>query len=127
MFSPWARVTLAVFSLLFGLIMTLWASDQGELWKYSPALFCFAIFGAIVLPERVALWCGYSIAFVVLVLSVQLVINGFKGWSISYVVRAARLLFMYGLPALVFLVRGKVPFAFGERRLNNALERTRDG
>ena len=125
MFSPWARGTLAVFSLLFGLMLALWASDQRELWKYSPALFCFAIFGAIVLPAKIARWCGYAIAFVILVLCVEVVLEASRGPVEGLAVyKLGRLLLMYGLPALVFLLRGKVPFAFGERRPNNALERT---
>ena len=110
MFSPWARATLAVFALIFGLVLALWASDQGEAWKYSPALFCFAICGAIVLPHRLALWCGYAIAITVVLVLVLVLVESFDGGSVGYAYKAGRVSLMFGLPALVFLLRGKVPF-----------------
>ena len=94
-------------------MLFLWASGQGELWKYAPAMFCFAIFGAIVLPPTLSRWCGYGIALAILVLCVQVAIDKFDGGSVEYVISIGKILLTFGLPALVFLAKGRVPFEFG--------------
>ena len=113
MFSRGGRIALAASSLLFGMMLLLWASDQGELWKYAPAMFCFAIFGAILLPPKLSRWCGYGIALAILVLCIQVAIDKFDGGSVAYVIGIGKILVTFGLPALVFLAKGRVPFEFG--------------
>jgi len=113
MFSRGGGIALAVSSLLFGLMLLLWASDQGELWKYAPAMFCFAIFGAIVFPPKLSRWCGYGIALAILVLCIQVAIDKFDGGSVEYVIGIGKILLTFGFPAVVFLAKGRVPFEFG--------------
>jgi hypothetical protein len=113
MFSRGGRIALAASSLLFGLMLLLWASDQRELWKYAPAMFCFAIFGAIVLPSKLSRWCGYGIALAVLALCIQIAIGQFDGGSLEYLLGIGKILLTFGVPALIFLAKGTVPFGFG--------------
>ena len=113
MFSRGGRIALAVSALLFGLMLLLWASDQGELWKHAPAMFCFAIFGAIVFPPKMSRWCGYGVALTILVLCAQVAVDSFDGGSVEYVIAMGKILFTFGFPALVFLAKGRVPFQFG--------------
>lgn len=120
MFSRGGRIALAASSLLFGLMLLLWASDQRELWKYAPAMFCFAIFGAIVLPPNLARWCGYGIAFAILVLCIQVAVDTFDGGSLEYLIGIGKILLTFGLPALVFLAKGRVPFEFGAAQQSTA-------
>ena len=94
-------------------MLLLWPSDQRELWKYAPATFCFAIFGAIVLPPTLSRWCGYGIALAILALCIQIAIDKFDGGSLEYVLAIGKILLTFGLPALIFLVKGSVPFRFG--------------
>jgi peptidoglycan/LPS O-acetylase OafA/YrhL len=126
MFSRGGRIALAVSALLFGLMLLLWASDQGELWKYAPAMFCFAIFGAIVLPPKLSRWCGYGIALAILVLCAQVAIDKFDGGSVEYVIGVGKILLTFGLPALVFLAKGRAPFQFGAVQQSTS-ERDEDG
>ena len=113
MFSRGGRIALAISSLLFGLMLLLWASDQGELWKYAPAMFCFAIFGAITLPPVLSRLCGYAIALAVFGLCIQIALDKFDGGSLDYFLGIGHILVTFGIPALVFLARGRVPFEFG--------------
>jgi hypothetical protein len=113
MFSRGGQIALAISSLLFGLMLLLWASDQGELWKYAPAMFCFAIFGAVVFPPRLSRWCGYAIAFAVLMLCIQVAFDKFDGGSLDYVLGIGHIFVTFGLPALIFLAKGKAPYEFG--------------
>ena len=113
MFSRGGRIALAISSLLFGLMLLLWASDQGELWKYAPAMFCFAIFGAIAFPPGLSRLCGYAIALAVLALCIQIALDEFDGGSWEYLLGIGHILLTFGIPALVFLARGRVPFEFG--------------
>ena len=113
MFSRGGRIALAVSSLLFGLILLLWASDQREIWKFAPALFCFAIFGAIVLPPRFSRWCGYGLSLAIVALCIQMAVAKFDGGSLDDVLGMGHIFVTFGLPALVFLAKGRVPYDFG--------------
>ena len=122
MFSRGGRFALAITSLLFGLMLLLWASDQGELWKYAPATFCFAVFGAIVFPPGLSRLCGYLISLAVLALCIQVAIDEFDGGSLRYFLDIGHILSTFGIPALVFLAKGRAPFDFGRddsRRSSN--------
>jgi hypothetical protein len=110
MFSPWARFVLAVFCLLFGLMLLLWASDQREFWKFVPALFCLAIFGALISPRRASRFFGRIVAFVVVSTIVLVLIDGYKEVSITYIAQAVGIVTIFGIPAFMFLVRGQLPF-----------------
>lgn len=113
MFSRGARVALAAFSALFGLMLLLWASDQQEIWNYAPSMFCFAIFGAIVLPSPLEKLCGYAISFVVLTACLLVILDGAENWTWRYAFDAAHIYLTFGAPALAFLIRDKLPFEFG--------------
>lgn len=110
MFSPWARVVLAVFSLAFGLILVLWASGQGSPWKYAPALFCFAIVGAAVLPGRLAKLCGRIVALGIVSTIAFLIIDGFEELTVLSALQAIAWIVVFGVPATLYLIRGELPF-----------------
>lgn len=112
MFSPWARFVLAAFSLLFGLMLLLWASDQREAWKFAPALFCLAVFGALISPRRASRLFGRVVAFAVLATIVLVLIDGYKELSLTFIGQALGIVTIFGIPAFMFLVRGQLPFNF---------------
>lgn len=107
MFGRSFRVFVGSVSLLSGLIMLLWASDQGALWKYLPALFCFCIFGIVALPRPLAIACGYVVAGCVLGLCAVSVYSAYSGRETWW--RALRVCEVYGLPALAFVVYRQIP------------------
>jgi drug/metabolite transporter superfamily protein YnfA len=112
MFSPWARFVLAAFCLLFGLMLLLWASDQREIWKFAPALFCLAVFSALISSRRASRLFGRVVAFAVLSTIVFVLIDGHKEFSITYIAQAVGIVTIFGIPAFMFLVRGQMPFNF---------------
>jgi hypothetical protein len=118
-FSPMARWILAIFSLLFGLIMLLWASGSDNDFRYLPSAFCFAIFGASVLPKPIAVWCGRFIAVVVLIGCTWFIYLGVTDPN-KDLINSLRVFGIYGVPALFFLLYSKLPFSF-TRRPNPAL------
>lgn len=117
--SPVARGILAVFSFLFGVVMLFWASGMDTDIRYLPAAFCFAIFGACVLPKPIAVWCGRLIAVVVLLGCAWFVYLGATDPNTS-LINSLRLFGIYGVPAILFLRYSKLPFSF-TRRPNSAL------
>lgn len=94
-------------AFLCGVVLWLWASDLGAVWKYIPALFCFAIFGVVALPRPIAIACGYFVAGSVLALSLWFLYLGVSGQE--PLVNALRFGAVYGLPALAFLVYRQLP------------------
>ncbi|OZG72660.1 hypothetical protein BTA51_14115 [Hahella sp. CCB-MM4] len=60
--NPVSRWILAIFSILFGLVMLLWAQGQ-EAWKVIPAIFCFIIAGVCILPQPIKGWRGNIIGY----------------------------------------------------------------
>lgn len=125
-FSPAARWTLAIFSFLFGLIMLLWASGVDTDIRYLPAVFCFAIFGASVLPKPIAIWCGRLIAIVVLSGCAWFIYLGATDQNKS-LIGALRLFGIYGVPAVFFLLYSKLPFSFAKRPNNSLQPTAKDG
>jgi hypothetical protein len=106
-FGPTFRILVGGVAFLCGVVLWLWATDQGAVWKYFPSLFCFCIFGIVALPRPVALACGYLVALVVLALSVWFLYLGFTGKD--PLLNAVRFSAVYGLPALAFLVYRQIP------------------
>ena len=101
------RITVGVVALLSGVILLLWASDFTEVWKYAPALFCFAIVGVVALPRPFAVFCGYLVAVVVLALCLWFLYLGVTGKeSLGNALRAGAI---YGLPALAFILYRQLP------------------
>ena len=96
-----ARITIAVFSLLFGAIMLLWAQGQ-ESWKLVPAIFCFIIAGACILPQPIKGWCGNIVAIVVIVWAVTFLYLDFVDPKPDQ--EPMMFASLFGLPALVYLV-----------------------
>ena len=99
--SSVSRWVLAFFSVLFGLIMVLWALGQ-EPWKLLPAAFCFVIAGACVLPQPIKGWCGTILAGTIICLAVSFFYASYQdphpgssplGFALGF-----------GLPALAYLV-----------------------
>lgn len=61
------RIILAAFSLLFGLMLALWASgDEGSWFRWLPAAFCFAIAVTCIARGRLAHFFGGLIALSVI-------------------------------------------------------------
>lgn len=101
------RLTVGFFALLSGLIMFLWATQEDELWKYLPAAFCFCVAGAVLLPRKLALACGYVIATSVLAWSAWVVYLGVTtGENLWKTLRFAE---EFGLPAAAFLLYRRLP------------------
>lgn len=96
------RIAVGVAALVCGIVMLLWAHGLGSVWKYWPALFCFCIVGATVLPRKAAIVCGYLIAASVLALCVGALYLAYKGRE-SWV-NALRVSEIYGVPALAFVL-----------------------
>jgi hypothetical protein len=98
--SAVSRWVIAVFSLLFGIIMFAWAQGQ-ELWKYSPAIFCFIIAAACVLPQPLRALCGDVVAVCVILLTIWF----FYAMAIDPDPGAEPIRFAttFGLPAFAYL------------------------
>jgi hypothetical protein len=96
------RIFVGGVALVCGVVMTLWAHGLGVIWKYWPALFCFCIVGAVVLPRNAAIACGYVIAGSILILCVWAMYLGFTGQE--SLANALRVCGIYGVPALAFVL-----------------------
>ena len=124
MFSPWARRLIAGFAIVVGLVLALGASDQGDIRKFLPPLVCFSIAAANLLPPRIAKWFAKFVALVIILFCGYVVATSWNGtpqdkyW-------AMKIGLLLGLPALLYLVAGFMPYEFGDRRSDNSLERTR--
>ncbi len=96
------RIFVGGTALVCGVVMTLWAHGLGSAWKYWPAVFCFCIVGAVVLPRKAAIVCGYVIAGTILVLCAGALYLGLTGQeSLRNALRACAI---YGGPALAFIL-----------------------
>jgi len=99
--SPALRWVLAIFSVLFGLIMIFWAQGQ-ETWKLIPGVFCFFIAGLCVLPQPIKGWCGNVVAIVVVYLALWFFYVDYKDPQPEN--SPIRFGLVFGLPALLYLV-----------------------
>jgi hypothetical protein len=106
-FSLGFRITVAVGSLISGFLLSLWASQETELWKWWPAVFCFAIAGTVALPKFLAVTCGYFVAATIVVMSLWFLYLGVTGKD-SFL-KAARFGEVFGLPAAAFLIYRTIP------------------
>jgi amino acid transporter len=115
MFSPWARRTIAGVAIVVGLVLALGALDQGEISKFWPSLVCFAIAAANLLPPRIAKWFAKSVALVLVIFCGYVGVQSLGGTSQEKYL-AAKMGLLLGLPALLYLVAGVLPYAFGSKR-----------
>lgn len=99
--SPVSRRIVACVSVLFGLMMLLWAQGQ-EAWKFTPALFCFIIAGACVLPQPIKGWCGNIIAVVIIALAMGFFYADHLDPQPDH--SPVRFALVFGLPAIAYLV-----------------------
>ena len=106
-FSVGFKVTLAFFSILSGLMLSLWASDQTELWNWFPAFFCFAIAGTVVLPRKLAIACGYVVALTICLLNIWLIQLWLSGKE--PMASVLRFTLAFGMPAVAFLLYRQFP------------------
>lgn len=95
-----SRWIIAFFSVLFGLIMILWAQDQ-ETWKLIPGVFCFVIAGACILPQPIKGWCGNIVAIVVVGLAIGFFYADHQDPQLDN--SPIRFAIVFGLPALAYL------------------------
>lgn len=124
MFSPWARRLIASFAIVVGLVLALGASDQGELRKFWPSLVCFAIAAANLLPPRIAKWFAKFVALVIVLVCGYGVASSWNGTPQDKF-SALKIGLLLGLPALLYLAAGLMPYEFGGKRADTSLERTR--
>lgn len=100
------RILVVSMALLGSIALTLNASQQGEFRAWIPAFFCYAIIGAVLLPKRAAMICGYFIASIIFLISAWFLIEAIiTGVEIE---NARRFFVVYGTPSLGFLIYGKV-------------------
>ena len=101
------RVTVGAAALLSGIALLLWASGFSEVWKYLPALFCFALFGIFALPKPIAVLCGYVVASTILALCLWYLYLGVTGKQ--PLLAAVHIGFVYGLPSLAYILYRQLP------------------
>ena len=65
-----SRITIAIFSFLFALMMLPMAVNEKTILHATPSLFCVLIVGACVLPLKIRGYCGDIIAITVIGLAV---------------------------------------------------------
>lgn len=125
MFSPWARRLIAGVAIFVGLVLALGASDQGELRKFWPSLVCFAIAAANLLPARIAKWFA---KFVALIIVLACGYGAASSWNGSPQDKfwAMKICLLMGLPALLYLVAGLMPYKFDDKSSGASPERTRE-
>ena len=106
-FSRTFKVLVAGASICSGLALSLWATQQPELWKWLPAIFCFAVTGVVTLPDRFARPCGYFVASCVMALSIWALWLGLTGTE--SILGALLFAGLFGLPAARYLLFGVAP------------------
>lgn len=106
-FSRTFKVLVAGASLCSGLALSLWATQQPELWKWLPAIFCFSVIGVVTLPGRFARPCGYFVASCVVALSLWALWLGLTGTE--SILGALLFAGLFGLPAARYLLFGVAP------------------
>src|SRR5688572_20498001 len=126
MFSPWARRLLAGAAIVVGLVLLLATLSDGSGRKIFAALVLFAIAAANLLPPKQAKWFGKFVAVVLVLMSGYMAINALSGSSAEKY-SALKVATLMGVPALIYLAAGRLPYVFGVKRPNKSLERTREG
>ncbi len=106
-FSRTFKVLVAGASLCSGLALSLWATQQPELWKWLPAIFCFSVIGVVTLPGRFARPCGYFVASCVVAWSLWALWLGLTGTE--SILGALLFAGLFGMPAARYLLFGIAP------------------
>ncbi|GJM12655.1 MAG: hypothetical protein DHS20C12_10580 [Pseudohongiella sp.] len=79
--SKWAKVTIGVFSFIFGLIFLPTAIDPVNpdlgLFNFAPLVFCLLLTGACLLPEQARGYCGDLVAVSVLFIAIWFMSNSY--------------------------------------------------
>jgi peptidoglycan/LPS O-acetylase OafA/YrhL len=118
MFSPWARRLIAVAAIVVGLVLALAASDQGDNRKLVISLVFFAIAAANLLPPRIAKWFAKFVALVIVLFCAYVVVESWTGTSQDKYM-SVKMCLLLGVPALLYLVVGLLPYEFGRKRPDN--------
>lgn len=106
-FSRTFKVLVASASFCGGLALSLWATQQPDLWTWLPAIFCFAVTGVVTLPGRFARPCAYFVASCVMALSIWALWLGVTGTE--SILGALLFAGLFGLPAARYLLFGVAP------------------
>jgi hypothetical protein len=122
-----ARVLLAVFALLFGVLMIAVAppTDKAPLF-YAFGAFCIAIAVACVTSGRIAAFFGSLVASGILVMGLQYFASMFLHGPLATgrpsdqsLMNAALFFGVFGLPSAIYLWRARFGLGFGARALRD--------